>query len=224
MVAEEVLNTLESRYIPQMSITGSKTVACIIKSFIKTVPFFKACLLPEYLQNLNEDKYTQILVEQIDIQLRTLSYPLGVKNQYHDIHYGGRGISDFYFHPLEEGRYTGSLFSVEAKRLPLPALPREKEYVIGTNHNGGIERYKLEIHGKGLLDCGLVGYIENESFEHWKDSINNWINELSEGTPGWEETELLDEINTQLEYSQLISIVLRKTESKLNLHHFWIRL
>ena len=70
----------------------------------------------------------------------------------------------FYFYEIEKGKTNVPLFVVEAKILPAP-LPkkREKEYVKGDKKNGGIERFKLEKHAKGLNQCGMVGFVQQNN-------------------------------------------------------------
>ena len=96
------------------------------------------------------------------------------QNQYNDLFYSTKGIPDFYFYESEKGKTNKPLFIVEAKILPAP-LPktREKEYVIGENKNGEIERFKIGRHGKWLNKCGIFGFVESESFEFWKDNVNS---------------------------------------------------
>ena len=76
--------------------------------------------------------------------------------------------------------------------LPSPKKKREKEYVIGDNNNGGIERYKSEKHGKGLSECGLLGFVEDKDFKHWNNTINSWIDDLSKlPKTAWKSDEVL---------------------------------
>ncbi|MCX6155160.1 MAG: hypothetical protein NT007_13485 [Candidatus Kapabacteria bacterium] len=113
------------------------------------------------------------------------------------------------------------LFIVESKRLPSKTY--EKEYVIGEKKNGGIERFKIEKHGKGLSECGLFGFIELETFENWQSKINKWINELASIDETWADEQLsLNEM--KCDYSYLTSNVKRVSSDDVLLHHFWVKI
>jgi hypothetical protein len=73
---------------------------------------------------------------------------------------------------------------IEAKRLDAKiTIKRQKEYVVGRYEDkkyidsGGIERFKKEIHGKGLLYVGMIGYMQTDDFDTWYVKINSWIDE-----------------------------------------------
>lgn len=224
MIAEEDLPTKNKQTIPEISINRNTLILSIINSLKQSVPFFKSYItILVSKKNLNEDALTQIFVEQLDIQLRKLNYPFGVKNQYRDIYHGSSGFSDFYFHPIEEGKSTASIFSVESKRLPSPTSDREKEYVIGTKKNGGIERYKIERHGKGLSECGMLGFIEKENSVFWIKKINNWINDLSKSDAAWNKDEVVKDEENHPEFVYLKSVVHTTTSRNILLHHLWIK-
>lgn len=224
MTAEENLSNEDERPAPVISINSESLTNSIINSFAQSVPFFKSYITTHVSKKtLNEDELTQVFVEQLDIQLRKLNYPFGVKNQYRDIYHGSPGFSDFYFHPIEEGKSTASIFSVESKRLPSPTNDREKEYVIGTKKNGGVERYKIEKHGKGLSECGMLGFIEKENSVFWITKINKWINDLSDSDSTWNKDEALKELENHIEFVYLNSVAHRTSSSDILLHHFWIK-
>jgi hypothetical protein len=186
-------------------------------------PFKKASSQSNLSHPLNENKFTQIYVEQVEVFVK--SHPnIGIKNQYSDTFHGTKGVPDFYFHKVEEGVHHEPIFIGEAKILPTPgAKYREKEYVIGENNNGGIERFKSEKHGKGIADCCLLGFILEDSPNTWKTKINNWIVDLSAKSKVWKSDEILSIEDTTVEYSLLKSIAHRKT-SDIKLIHLWINL
>ena len=65
---------------------------------------------------------------------------------------------------------------VEAKRLPAPSQDREKEYVIGADKaTGGIQRFRLGLHGADVETAVMIGYVEAESLGYWHKTINEWI-------------------------------------------------
>ncbi|MCP5064432.1 MAG: hypothetical protein GY936_18485 [Ignavibacteriae bacterium] len=220
MIAEEFYY---SQY-PSSSINKGITISYILKTIKKSSTYFIESLdNRKTIKPLNEDELTQILVEQINALLRDDGTSISVLTKYHDITFGSKGFPDFYFHNIEKGQINAPLFIVESKRLPAP-LPktREKEYVIGDNKNGGIERFKLEIHGKGQVECGLIGFIEKEDFDFWKDKVNSWILDLVNTGTSWEKDEELSEKENNNNYAYLYSIAHRIKSIDLILHHLWI--
>ncbi len=220
MIAEEYQNN----HTPIVSIPKGNTIGKILSCFKKAAPFFNTAISdPSLLKPLNEDKFTQIFVEQVDIQLRKDELSIGVKNQYSDLFWGTKGKPDFYFHLLEEGKVVEPIFIVEAKRLPAYSVAAEKEYVIGQNQNGGLERFKIEKHGKGQTAFGLLGFVEENDFGFWLAKINDWIQTLSQETGSiWFADELITNIETKAIYSYLNSTLNTITERRLAAHHFWI--
>jgi hypothetical protein len=149
-----------------------------------------------------------------------------VDKQYYDTFFGTKGVSDFYFHKSEEGIDHIPLYVVEAKRLPAPDNKkyREKEYVIGGENNGGIERYKTKKHGKWLIKSGMIGFVEKNSFHDWLDRINTWILDLSSVSKYWSDDEvLIIEQDSNIEYCYLSSVAHRKLKNNdIDLSHWWI--
>jgi hypothetical protein len=209
---------------PILSDAEGETIRYILdclKSACK--PFKKASSQTNLRHPLNENKLTQIYVEQVEVYVK-LHPNIGIKNQYSDTFHGTKGIPDFYFHKVEEGAYHEPLFIGEAKILPSPGGKiREKEYVIGASNNGGIERYKTEMHGKGLNDCGIVGFIQKEKPKHWEKTINNWIQDLASNDKSWNVDEILSIVDSNVNYYFLKSICHRKT-GVVNLTHLWVNL
>lgn len=221
MIAEEYYCHQE----PEISLPKGKTISFIVKT-IKEVPayFISALKNTDVTKPLNENKLTQVLVEQINAVLLEKEFSILAQNQYSDLFYGSKGIPDFYFYESEKGKTNKPLFIVESKILPSP-LPktREKEYVIGDKKNGGIERFKIEKHGKGLNECGIVGFVKNDNFDFWKDNINSWINELSNNDDFWNKDErIILKERTEI-FALLHSIAHRKEKIDLLLYHFWIK-
>lgn len=72
------------------------------------------------------------------------------------------------------------LYTIECKRLPAPA-GRHREYLTserGEKPRGGVQRYKLCVHGAGLDAAGIVGYVQERDLESWRNTINGWVMEL----------------------------------------------
>lgn len=82
---------------------------------------------------------------------------------------------------------------VEGKRLPAPSKARKQEYVTGgVKQSGGIQRFKLGLHGKDHATAVLVGYIQKQDARHWYSQVNGWIGELAQSDPQqWDADEIL---------------------------------
>jgi hypothetical protein len=103
--------------------------------------------------------------------------------------------------PIDPQVFSSTLYSIydpflvfEGKRLPPPNnSKRTREYVTGGDaKSGGIQRFKLGLHGAKHETAALIGYIQKGELREWLKKINNWIREL-EGTFAFEETWNLDE-------------------------------
>lgn len=220
MIAED-FDIEVSKDLPKTDFELGKTIGLILQSIKEAcVPFKKASSQPNLRLPLNENKLTQIFVEQLEVKIRNNNLTIGVKNQYSDLFYGIKGIPDFYFHVCEEGVTHEPLFVVESKRLPSQTY--RMEYVIGAKKNGGIERFKIEKHGKGLNQCGLLGFIESSTPEYWLETINNWIIELSNSDRQWDSDEILKIDKSLSGCVYLTSSANRVSSEKLFLHHFWV--
>ncbi|MDR2409820.1 MAG: hypothetical protein LBE13_17155 [Bacteroidales bacterium] len=226
MIADEKPPINES---PDLTNTDD-TIVDLIKSCIENaiIPFRKARTKQYKNISLNENELTQILVHQIEPQIkkRRLDF-LEVDKQYYDTYFGTKGVSDFYFHISEECIDHIPLYVVEAKRLPAPdnKNQREKEYVVGGENNGGIERYKTKKHGKWLSKSGMIGFVEEDSFHDWLDKINGWIVDLSGANEFWYDDETLIMKRDNVEYCYLLSIVHRTSrDNNMDLSHWWINL
>jgi hypothetical protein len=121
---------------------------------------------------------------------------------------------------------------LEGKRLTTKLVPeRRREYVIGGEKNGkhiqcgGIERFKLGIHGTGPGPAGMIGYIQDGKPDNWQTKINTWICELCRQSydPEWSMQEQLEHRKTNGRVSEYSSIVIR-VKNALHLTHLWIDL
>ena len=120
----------------------------------------------------------------------------------------------------------------EGKRLTTK-LPnkRRREYVIGREeggkhiHCGGIERFKLAIHGGKLNHAGMIGYLQDGIADSWREKINTWICDLCSQPfdPAWSEREQLTLWKTDGRVTECSSIV-NRVGSKLHLTHLWLDL
>jgi hypothetical protein len=121
----------------------------------------------------------------------------------------------------------------ECKRLPAPSKDREKEYVTGgvDKISGGIQRFKLGLHGAGLDPVVMIGYVQEYSLRYWHRKINEWISELAirviEDTFIWNESELLEMIDEcvskGLATCRSVHMRIGSTTSRdITIHHLWI--
>lgn len=118
----------------------------------------------------------------------------------------------------------------EGKRLTTK-LPNKRcrEYVIGHEkggkhiHCGGIERFKLAIHGGKLNYAGMIGYLQDGTPDIGK--INVWICDLCSQPfdPAWSEREQLTPGKIDGRVAKYSSIV-NRVGSELNLTHLWLNL
>lgn len=120
---------------------------------------------------------------------------------------------------------------IEGKRLPAPSTEREREYVSGGERTtGGIQRFKLGVHGAELHVAALVAYVQNGSPNDWCSTVNGWILDLvgttSDGCT-WEAHEVLN----LLEQDDELGIIISRSShgrtgvpsgTTIDMVHFWI--
>ena len=125
---------------------------------------------------------------------------------------------------------------IEAKRLPTPRANREREYVTGTDESsggptGGIQRFKLGLHGSPVETAAMVGYIEDHSPGYWHGVINGWIDDLTgiTSTDGcvWSGADMLQplQVNESDRTAYSVSIHQRRHECEtpeIEIHHVWV--
>jgi hypothetical protein len=222
MIAEEQIPSHPE--IISSSIPIGKIIDCIIDSFKANTPYLKDHIKQFTHQQLNEEKLTQEFVALL--RRKTADYSFLIGQELKDLYNYSTGRSDFYFYWKDESTTTESFFSVEAKILT-DRFPnsRETEYVIGSTNNGGIQRYKIEKHGKGLSQCGMLGFVEKDSFDFWIAKINTWIEELSKPNSSiWNKNESIKEVERNAVSIYLKSVAHRSSSNDIQLHHFWITL
>ena len=96
-----------------------------------------------------------------------------------------------------EGGFVGTTYHsiddpflvLEGKRMPSPGgKAREREYVTGQEkRTGGIQRFKLGLHGEKVATAVLIGYLQKERPTDWRERINGWIRDLASALPLGEE-------------------------------------
>jgi len=121
---------------------------------------------------------------------------------------------------------------LEGKRLPAPSNDREREYVTGRpKQSGGIQRFKLSLHGARHSMAAIVGYVQSGTLQEWLAKINEWIATEAENQSvsgeSWSMAEQLldfDEV-TSSRTSSAFSVHPRTggaTSSEIKLRHLWV--
>jgi hypothetical protein len=107
---------------------------------------------------------------------------------HHEEPQGDQHSADISANPLDAGWIEGRQYTrydpflvLEGKRLPTPGSGREREYVAsaaGATPMGGIQRFKLSLHGAAVSIAGMVGYVQQNTCAYWFAEVNRWIDEL----------------------------------------------
>jgi len=124
--------------------------------------------------------------------------------------------------------------AIEAKRLDSKIIKkRQKEYVIGRYDNekyiesGGIERFKKEIHGNGLVYVGMIGYMQTDDFDSWLEKINGYIEEEIKAPTSndliWKEKDKLKSNKESNLFNTYLSQHQCRTK-EIFMYHIWINL
>jgi hypothetical protein len=139
--------------------------------------------------------------------------------------------------PIEIGARLHTIYDpilvIEGKRLPGPSPDRELEYVTGGNNrtSGGIQRFKLGLHGGNLNTVAMVGYVQERPLSHWHSQINEWIAKLANGvfkdSCDWYNDEKLGPLEEDLLKGVARSRsehprVGRVKSRRIEIHHLWV--
>jgi hypothetical protein len=127
--------------------------------------------------------------------------------------------------------YNDIITVFECKRLPVEGKNRKDEYVTGHEKiTGGIQRIKLELHGKRHTIMGMIGYVQKDSCPEWQMRINNCIDSLcgkpDENSLIWNTGEYLVEIEYDIKHRKYhgISKHPRSTVPDVIVHHLWVEM
>lgn len=156
----------------------------------------------------------------------------------HEERQPGRRRVDLAANPVAPTVIAGKKYSefdpflmIEGKRLPAPSKDREREYVTGfEKRSGGIQRFKLGLHGSTVPSAAIVGYVQRGNCGKWFHSVNEWISELGslEDEVTWNETDLLQEFvgDSSTGSARCFSMHSRSESSSLRIHltHLWIEM
>jgi len=121
-------------------------------------------------------------------------------------------------------------FPIECKRLPTPERTDrdERVYVVsGYNTAGGIQRFKLGLHGAHHRFAAMIAYVQNETFAHWLAQVNNWIAALAaDSSSEWDCSDSLQEVTDDgvTRLRTLRSSHRRDGLEEIELRHLWIKM
>ncbi len=134
---------------------------------------------------------------------------------------------------IEGVTYTkyNPILVIEGKRLPPPSKTREREYVSGGKDlSGGIQRFKLGLHGKEHLVAIMLGYLQQGTLKEWHSRINGYIFDLArDHSDDWANHEILEKFSLRCEgqKARASSIHPRLKICKtpeIQILHFWVQL
>ncbi|HUY34108.1 MAG TPA: hypothetical protein VMV69_15275 [Pirellulales bacterium] len=102
---------------------------------------------------------------------------------------------------IEAASYLESIYVpflvMEGKRIPAPAAARRREYITGfAERCGGMQRFKLGLHGAKHETAVMIGYVQANESAFWWETINQWIGELARSdedpTCAWKTSDQLE--------------------------------
>lgn len=187
----------------------------------------------------SENELNLQLVKFLDAHARS-EFPM-VRFDHEEYQYGRRSI-DISASPVEPVTIDARLHTIydpilviEGKRLPAPSSDREHEYVTGGKGkiSGGIQRFKLGLHGANHNTAVIIGYVQKRPLTQWHHQINEWIMKLANGTMqdsfDWKADEQLDSFEEDLleGVASSRSTHLRNCNVKsksISIHHLWIEM
>ncbi len=215
------------------------------QSIKKVFNFIEECL-PEFQAKYSllkpEDGLTQELVYILDNEAREKLPICGFSTEHmEDTTKGNARRDDIGVRAIQGITLHATFYpnnkpfiAIEAKRLDSKIdKKRKKEYVVGREdeekyiESGGIERFKKEIHGNGLVYVGMLGYMQTEDFDSWLEKINQYIvEEIASPSSSeliWNENDkLLRGIKNKL-FSTYTSEHQCKSK-EISMYHIWVDL
>ena len=193
---------------------------------------------PDRPQEQSEDKLNLQLCKFLDARARN---DFAMVCFHHEEFQAGRRRVDLSATPAQATRIDAQHHSIyepflvfEGKRLPAPSADRKMEYVTGKeSKNGGIQRFKLGLHGAELSVAAMIGYVQEQSSSHWHQLINQWISDLAAGRVSdvcpWKAAETLGHLAHDA--GKGIAVCESDHErsgdvrgSSIQLHHLWVEM
>lgn len=200
----------QSNALKEFSISENQTVHSILFFIKNTLPEFELIFKESKIEIQNEDEISKELSRFFNDKAReqNLFFQFNEK----------KGV-DFTIYVIPYKMGVPSIFMIEAKRLS----KKHRDYVSG--RTGGIKRIKREQDefGEHLNSGAMIGYVQDENQEYWRNKINVWIDDLisQETDIIWQEEDKLIE---EGKLSDFISFHLRKTKPPITIFHYWINL
>lgn len=191
---------------------------------------------PDRPSEESEPKLNLQLCKFLDSESRN-DFPM-VRFDHEEYQHARRRV-DLSASPVEATVIDVKLYSIydpflvfECKRLPAPRNDREREYVTGgKKSSGGIQRFKLGLHGAKLDLVAIIGYIQARDAQHWHTTINRWISSLSLGklTDGcvWDRNEKLgafeeDAVQRTANCRSVHGRTGKVRSNRIEIQHFWV--
>ena len=185
----------------------------------------------------SEDKLNLQLVKFLDSRART---DFAMIRFDHEEYQEGRRRIDISASPIKRVLINAKTYTIyepilalECKRLPAPSTDREMEYVTGLEKkSGGIQRFKLGLHGSKLDIVVMIGYLQKNSITQWHKKINSWISQLCSDIPkdvcNWNTDELLNSFQEDpsegISSCRSIHSRIDGISARIEIHHLWIRM
>lgn len=188
--------------------------------------------LPDRPFVTGEEELNGQLCKFLNVAARRENFPMAYFH--HEERQTGRRRVDLSALPPKDTVIEGRLYGIldpflvlEGKRLPAPSSDREREYVIGKKEiTGGIQRFKLGLHGANLNHAGMIGYVQRDSFDDWFTCINAWITELSATSSEWTKKDQLKSLSSDA--SNCVATCTSNHErvdsetEQIHLTHLWV--
>ena len=117
------------------------------------------------------------------------------------------------------------------RRPPRERL-RKQEYVAsaaGAKPMGGVQCFKLGLHGGAIAIAGMVGYVQNDTCLHWFAEVNRWIDELaSAAESSWSSKDRLHSFShdpgTRVARSESEHLRVSAVSPNVRLVHLWVEM
>ncbi|MCH8020765.1 hypothetical protein IH785_12985 [candidate division KSB1 bacterium] len=190
---------------------------------------------PNRPREQSEKKLNLQLVKLLGSQARN-DFPMICFN-HEEYQHGTRSI-DISASPVKQIVINATSYTVydpflvlECKRLPADRKAREIEYVTGLKEKtGGIQRFKLGLHGSKLDIVVMIGYLQKDSTIYWYKKINSWISQLCSGiikdVCNWNTDELLESFkedpSKSISSCRSIHSRIESNSTKVEIYHLWI--
>ncbi|MEE8451870.1 MAG: hypothetical protein V3R99_08145 [Thermoguttaceae bacterium] len=193
---------------------------------------------PDRTEEQSENRLNLQLCKFLDARARS-DFPMVCFH--HEEYQPGRRRVDLSATPAEATTIDARDYTIyspfivfEGKRLPAPSADRKMEYVTsGESRKGGIQRFKLGLHGAELPVAAMIGYVQEQSSSHWHQLINEWISDLAAGRVSdvcpWKAAETLGHLEQDARkgIAACESTHERSGDVKGNsiqLHHLWVEM